>query len=181
MIQFTFDHHSAPPLKKQTTNNLTWDHNNTSEQWTNTFNTCASHQPEFKVLCSAMLCYAMLCYAMLCYAMLSKPSSTLPVLEEKVLVVAGEDLGSSAECCSCCQGLMKVGRESLLSFAGTAARCSPVPQILRLVEPHVASLGLLEMQLAALHSLLGPEEEILRSVEWRWSGAPEDQTLGQLG
>ena len=40
---------------------------------------------------------------MLCYAMLSRPSSTLPVFEEKVLVVAGEGWGSNVEqCCSRC-------------------------------------------------------------------------------
>ena len=34
--------------------------------------------------------------------MLSKPSSALPVFEEKVLVVAREGWDSNVECCSCC-------------------------------------------------------------------------------
>ena len=38
-----------------------------------------------------------------CYAMLTRPSSMLPVFEEKVLVVAGEGWDSNVEqCCSCC-------------------------------------------------------------------------------
>ena len=38
--------------------------------------------------------------------MLCKPSSTLPVFEEKLLVVAGEGWGSTVDqCCSCCSRL----------------------------------------------------------------------------
>ena len=55
-------------------------------------NTYALHEPELNVLCLAVLCNAML----------SRSSLTLPVFEEKVLVVAGEGWGSNVEQCSSC-------------------------------------------------------------------------------
>ena len=114
----------------------------------------------------------------------------LPVFEEKVLVVAGEGWGINVEqCCSCCARLMKGrgGNWSLLSFARIAARANllGVPQILRLAGPCVAavrrsSLGLLPMQLAALHSLFDPERRDLEGRQpcgGRWRGALEDPKL----
>ena len=73
---------------------------------------------------------------------------------------------------------MKVSRGgnwSLLSFQEwqLSANLLGVPQILRLAGLCVAavgrsSLGLLQMQLAAIHSLLHPDEEILKAGSPRW-------------
>ena len=95
----------------------------------------------------------------------------LPVFEERVLVVAGEGWGSHIEqYCSCCtssderQQRRKLVAPFLCKDNSSVLTCLT---FLRWAGPRVAavrrsSLGLLPIQLAVLHSMLGPEE-ILRA------------------
>ena len=107
--------------------------------------------------------------------MLSRPSSTLPVFEEQVLVVAGEGWDSNLECCTCrARSDESRQRKKQIWNTGRALCCCSEDKL----------FGPAANVACSSQQLLGPEETISRAdspVEGRWRGALEDKSKGVEG